>query len=42
MSIKAVPETFIINNQGQIIYRHQGNLTEDVLSYIEELSAQEL
>jgi cytochrome c biogenesis protein CcmG, thiol:disulfide interchange protein DsbE len=41
LSVKAVPETFIINKEGKIIYRLQGNITDDVVDYIEQLAAQE-
>ncbi len=33
-SIQGIPETFLIDKKGQIIYRHQGTLTKDVANYL--------
>jgi len=34
LSVNGVPESFLINNKGQIIYRHQGNLTQDMVKFL--------
>jgi len=37
LAIRGVPETFIVNKKGQIIYHIQGNIDEADLEYIEKI-----
>lgn len=34
LSVNGIPETFLIDQQGRIIYRHQGNITQAFLNYL--------
>ena len=42
LSIRGVPETFIVNKKGQIIYHIQGNIDEADLEYIEKISGENI
>ena len=41
-SIRGVPETFIINKKGQIIYQIEGNIDEADLEYIEKIAGENI